>query len=199
MIQLVLVRHGRTEWNAAHRFQGRSDIPLSEEGAGQAAAIAAALAAETFDSIYSSDLRRALQTAHTIAVGRNLEVRLDYRLREFDFGAWEGLTWAEILERFPDTNAAGRTSAGEYAPPGGETFNEVRARVRGFWSERLAGPGARIVVVTHAGVLHAFIAELFGTDIEATGVHFAPGSITRIAFEGDRPYLVELDDVRHLA
>jgi broad specificity phosphatase PhoE len=199
MNELILVRHGRTEWNAAHRFQGRTDVPLSEEGVGQARAIAGALAGETFDSIYSSDLRRALQTAHTIAVGRNVDVRLDFRLREFDFGAWEGLTWAEILERFPDTNAAGGTSAGEYAPTGGETFDEVRARVRGFWNERLTGPAARNLVVTHAGILHAFIAELFGADIEAEGVRFAPGSITRIAFEGERPYLLVLDDVRHLA
>ncbi len=191
----MLVRHGRTEWNATQRFQGRTDVPLSKDGQGQARAVARALADDRFDAIYSSDLQRARHTALAIAKGRDLDVRLDVRLREFDFGAWEGLTWAEIVRRFPQLRNITRTSARDYAPLGGETFANVRQRARSFLHDVRGAPHSRVAVVTHAGVLHASIAELFGDDAELAGVRFSPGSITRIAFDEQGPRLDSLDVV----
>ncbi|MGC2244832.1 MAG: histidine phosphatase family protein, partial [Candidatus Aquilonibacter sp.] len=87
-MELVFVRHGETAWNAARRFQGQSQVPLSERGRAQAAELALALRNESFSHAYSSDLTRAMETARTIVGARVLDIASDARLREFDFGQW---------------------------------------------------------------------------------------------------------------
>jgi broad specificity phosphatase PhoE len=192
-----LVRHGRTEWNAARRFQGQSDIPLSEEGRAQAMAVAAALASEPISAIVSSDLSRALETARAIAGHHGLEVRADARLREFRFGAWEGLTWDEIVARYPVAEEMAFSSVRDYAPTGGERFEHVRARV----AEALAEAGVcdgTVLFVTHAGALHALLDILVSGEVDLSQIRLTPASITRIAMDLPTPRLRSLDDVRHL-
>jgi broad specificity phosphatase PhoE len=120
-LELVCVRHGRTAWNAVRRFQGRTDVPLDDEGRAQAQALAAHLASEHFDFALASDLSRATATAAAIGAACGVAVMSEPRLREMNFGAWEGLTWDEITERFPET-------AGRRAVDGGAT---VHSRWRG--------------------------------------------------------------------
>ena len=98
---LTLIRHGPTEWNASRRFQGRTDVPLSPTGRAHALAAAGALKSEQIERIYSSDLQRALETAQIVGEPHGAQILTDERLREFDFGAWEGLTWIEIVARNP--------------------------------------------------------------------------------------------------
>ncbi len=191
------MRHGRTAWNSSGRFQGQSDIPLSIEGRGQAAATAAALASDPLDAILSSDLWRALETAQAIAAPHRLEVVPDARLREFKFGEWEGLTWDEIIARYPVAAGMTLSSVRAYAPPGGERFEAVRARVAEVLDE-IAGREGRIVLVTHAGALHAILDVLVADQVDLQSVRLTPASITRIAMDSGRPRLVDLDDVRHL-
>ena len=95
MLRLILVRHGETEWNAQRRYQGHSDVPLSALGRRQAARAAERLAALKIDAVYTSDLGRALETAEIIAEQRGLEVCAEPRLRELNFGVFEGLTFDE--------------------------------------------------------------------------------------------------------
>lgn len=191
------MRHGRTEWNASRRFQGQSDIPLSIEGRAQAAATAAALASDPIDGIVSSDLSRAFETARAIAESHRLEVEPTPHLREFKFGEWEGLTWDEIVARYPLAADTAFSSVRAYAPPGGERFGDVRARV-GDLLDEVAGREGRIVLVTHAGALHALLDILVADQIDPETVRLTPASITRIAMGSGKPRLVSLDDVRHL-
>ena len=199
-MELTLIRHGPTEWNALDRFQGHSDILLSGDGRADARAIAAALGGERIDRIYSSDLARAMETARIIAGGRDTEIVADPRLREFDFGAWEGLTWPEIVAADPRLAAHPPTVSKLYAPQGGETFAKVCGRVRAFVDDLKAeDPEARVAVVTHAGPLHAFLAVLSLTESAADLDRFAPGGITRIALDAKGARLIGLDDRRHLS
>jgi broad specificity phosphatase PhoE len=191
------VRHGRTEWNAARRFQGQSDIPLSEEGRAQARATAAALTGVPLDALVSSDLSRALDTARAIGADRALEVVPDPRLREFAFGEWEGLTWDQIVARFPVAHDMAFSSVRAYRPTGGERFDEVRERV-GAVLDAYRDRAGTVAFVTHAGALHALLDILVGREVDLSAVRLTPASITRIAMDSPRPRLMSLDDVRHL-
>ncbi|MDQ2992754.1 MAG: histidine phosphatase family protein [Candidatus Eremiobacteraeota bacterium] len=191
------MRHGRTEWNALRRFQGQSDIPLSDEGRTQAAATAGALASEPLEAIVSSDLSRAFETARVIAAHHDLEVVPDPRLREFAFGEWEGLTWDEIVARYPVAADMAFSSVRAYAPTGGERFDSVRARV-GRVLDEFAGREGRVVFVTHAGALHALLDILVADQLDLQTVRLTPASITRIAMDSGKARLMSLDDVRHL-
>jgi broad specificity phosphatase PhoE len=178
------------------RFQGRTDVPLSDIGRLQARAIAQALANVSFSRVYASTLQRAVETAQIIAKPRNLRVETDARLREFDFGDWEGLTWGEIVTKWPELAAQAFTSARQYHPHGGEAFGVVVDRVRQFLNELFPEPGERILIVAHAGTLHAAIDALHILPPEQLG--FSTASITRIAMDGGRARLMVLNDVSHL-
>ncbi len=195
LIEISLVRHGTTEWNASHRFQGHSDVPLSEVGRAQARRLADRLRGERFDVIYASDLIRAVETASILAEPHGLEVRRDPRLREFDFGEWEGLRWDEIVATRPQLRERALTAAALYSPDGGETFAAVCERVGSFFDELRAAPVGHAAIVMHAGPLHAALAVL---GLSGEGQRFAPASLTRITMEDGQPRLISLSDVRHL-
>lgn len=182
--ELAVVRHGRTAWNADGRFQGQSDVPLDAQGRAQAAALGRALVNDRYHVAVASDLERARETARIVLGARNLPLDLDPRWREMHFGTWEGLTWAQIVERQPELAERGATTPRFYTPPEGESFDDVCARV----SEALAAlavrldSGGRALVVTHAGVLHALLRVALGeSEAAALGVKFAPGTVTRLA------------------
>jgi 2,3-bisphosphoglycerate-dependent phosphoglycerate mutase len=202
-VLLTLIRHGPTEWNATHRFQGRTDLSLSACGLRHAAAIAAALREERIDALYSSDLARAMETAAAIAEAHAIAMVPDARLREFDFGAWEGLTWDEVVAANPHFGGRGSTAAKLYAPQDGESFAQVCRRVEAFVDQaRVRHSGGRIAVVTHAGPLHAALSVLGLDHVEASrdnlSLRFTPGGITRIALERDGARILELDSIGHL-
>ncbi|MGI8667021.1 MAG: histidine phosphatase family protein, partial [Jatrophihabitans sp.] len=125
--RIVILRHGRTAWNAARRYQGQEDPPLDELGQVQAIEAAALVAAMRPDLVLTSDLSRARQTAQKLASLTGLELREDSRLRERHLGHWQGLTRDEVARRFPDEFAdwlAGR----DVTRRGGETRAQVAAR-----------------------------------------------------------------------
>lgn len=197
------MRHGETEWNATRRYQGRSDIPLSEVGRAQARAVREALRDHSFDAIYASDLQRAIETASIVAEPHGLSVESDPRIREFDFGAWEGLTWPQIVERWPEFAEHGATAAKLYRPEGGERFEDVCARVQSFLDDLRRTPHENVLVVTHAGVLHAML-DVLGSAIEdrpgdGLSVSFSQASVTKIAMTRDQVRLITLNDVSHLS
>lgn len=105
-VEILLIRHGETAWNAERRLQGQLDIPLNPHGLRQAAALAAALRHEAIDAVIASDLQRARQTAQALATARALPLRLDPALRERCYGAFEGLLYADIAAQFPAAHAA---------------------------------------------------------------------------------------------
>lgn len=173
---------------------------MSNRGREQAHALASALATQRFTHAYASDLERAWETAGIIAGAQPpLAVTPDQRLREFDFGQWEGLTWTQIVERWPELLEREATQARLYEPPGGERFEAVVARVGAFLSDaRTLGEGANVLAVAHAGTLHAALAALRPDGVDPLGVVFGTASFTRIAMEGARARIITLNDVHHL-
>src|SRR4051794_41405307 len=151
MQRLVLWRHGRTEWNAAGRFQGQLDPALDTEGRSQAIRVAPQLAAELpvgQTVVVSSDLSRAAETAASLTTVLGVPLQLDERLREHGMGSWEGLTRDEVAERYPEQYAdwvAGRPVRGR----GGEESPEVAERALAALADLPEAPVA--VVVTHGG------------------------------------------------
>jgi broad specificity phosphatase PhoE len=166
---LVLVRHGETVWNREGRFQGHTDIELSEIGRGQARALRARLEAshphlfdEAYTAIMTSDLRRARETAEIAFgfTGRTLHIRRE--LREFCYGVFEGKTRREIDERFPGAMAAWLAGDRAFAVEGGESRAEVHARVHGAVRGFLAAaPQRHVVIVAHGGVMRQLLLACF--------------------------------------
>jgi probable phosphoglycerate mutase len=159
--RVVLLRHGRTEWNATGRFQGQLDSPLDAVGKAQALAAGIAVAPMRPDVLVSSDLIRALDTAGAVSDVIDQDIAVDQRLREVDLGEWQGLTRSEARTQFPDEYA--RWQAGEDARRGsGETYAEVGARAVECihdWLEQLS-PGSLLLAVTHGGTARATIGTL---------------------------------------
>lgn len=123
----------------------------------------------------------------------------DARLREFAFGQWEGLTWEQIVERFPQTTGTDLLAVRDYRPPGGETLEDVRARV-GSFLDGIPEPDGDIVVVSHAGALHAALAHLFGDPYFGWNIRLLPASRTRIRRTAHAaPGAIVVNDVAHLA
>jgi probable phosphoglycerate mutase len=161
--RLVLVRHGRTAWNAAGRAQGHADVGLDDVGQQQAAAAAPYLASLAPAALWTSDLARARQTAGYLEKETGLVAVEDARLREFAVGIRQGLTLAEFAERHPQEHA--RWSRHDDARlPGAETAQEVRARMLPALRELLAvlAPGRTGVVVTHGACLKVAVVGLLG-------------------------------------
>ncbi|MGQ0577485.1 MAG: histidine phosphatase family protein [Betaproteobacteria bacterium] len=153
---LTLVRHGETEWNAAGRIQGHLDIPLSATGFAQAAAIGRRLGGEAFDSILSSDLERALQTARAIVRYSKQAIIGDARLRERRLGVLQGFTGEEAATRHPQAWQAFKARHPDAPLEGGERLAEFSRRVVGLIEYLLMTyTGSRLLLVTHGGVLDA--------------------------------------------
>ena len=161
----MLWRHGQTSWNAQHRFQGQSDIPLDEIGQAQAEQAARRLATLRPDALFSSDLVRAQQTAAPLARLTGLTVTLDKDLRERFGGVWEGLSDQEIRERYPAERIT-------WSPPNGELAVVVADRVAGALN-RIADtlePGQLAIAVGHGAALRLGMERFLGIFTETTPV-----------------------------
>ncbi len=201
MTRLFLIRHGETEWNKSLKYQGRQDIPLSEEGRTQARRIAARLAGAKLDGVYSSDLSRAVETAQIISACHNLEVNPVPELRETDFGCWEGLTYPEINEQFHEVMKKWRTNPRETKIPGGESLGEVADRCWIGLNQIIeANPNRNILVVTHGGIIRITVATILGMSLnEYWKVKQDNGCLNIIEFyKKSRAILCLLNDTGHL-
>ena len=150
MTQLCLVRHGQTDWNLEGRYQGQSDVPLNENGLAQARSLIERLNGRTFAAVYSSDLKRARQTAKPIANKLGLPVQIEPRLREINQGEWEGVLVEDIKARYAEIWSQRTVDPASVRPPGGETVSEVAERVYAALDgiARLF-PTERVLIVSH--------------------------------------------------
>ena len=150
MTRLVLIRHGETDWNVEGRYQGQANPPLNARGRAQARRLAEELRGVGLDVLYSSPLRRALQTAQVIAETLGLPLHIEPRLMEINQGDWEGCLRSEIAARYPDLFRRWETEPWEVTPPGGESLAQVQARVYAALDEILARhPRQCVGLVTH--------------------------------------------------
>ena len=199
--RLLLCRHGQTAFNAALRFQGQLDEPLSELGREQAHLLAHRLAEEPIDVAYTSDLGRAHETALLALAGRTAPLRQDPRLREIAFGRWEGLTFAEIKVRCPDDVAARERDRVNYAMPGGESLAQMGQRVTSFLDDVLPKhAGQSLLVMAHGGTINALLATLLNIPLTSwwrLRNHNANLSVIEFTRQGTR--LAGFNDTCHLA
>jgi broad specificity phosphatase PhoE len=204
--RLLLVRHGQSTWNAAGRWQGQADPPLSDLGRLQAKLAAAAVPSVVGDvtAVWSSDLQRAAETARIIAAELDVALTIDEGLRERDAGEWSGLTRDQIEERFPGyLDAPGPRSSfapdgARRRPPGWESDDVLLARaVAAFERIAATAPGAEVLVVTHGGLIYTVEHE-FGApharlaNAEGRWVIADDGDLRL----GDRVLLLDDDDPR---
>lgn len=199
----VLLRHGETPLTADKRFSGSGgdDPELSEKGLWQARRAADTLAARgTVQAVVTSPLARCRQTAQAVADRLGLDVRVDEGLRETDFGAWEGLTFAEVKERYPDELHAWLGSA-KAAPPGGESFAAVARRVSLSRDKLLARhPGRTVLLVTHVTPIKTLVRLALGAPPESLfRMELSPAALSAVAYYGDgNASLRLLNDTSHL-
>jgi broad specificity phosphatase PhoE len=162
--ELLLVRHGETDWNRDRRFQGHADQPLNDAGREQARALADQLAGERIDFVYTSDLVRARETAEIVAARVGADVVVLSELREIDVGDWEGLTWPEIEQRHPE----GARSWHEHGQgwTSGETYDELGERIIAALRRIAADhPDQNVLVVGHGGTVRATRAFIEGLSV----------------------------------
>jgi len=193
MTTIYLARHGESDWNVERRWQGHADRPLTDRGRGQAQDLAARLAGVDLDAVYSSDLRRAWETADAVASAKGLDVIRLPELREVDVGSWSGLTRDECEARFPEAFA--RWRAGGSGWDDGESYEEMGERIVEAIG-RLAAEhqGGAILVVSHGGPIRAVHAHALGVDIAThrrTGPVEPNARLSAVAVEDGRFARVE--------
>ncbi len=197
IIELIVVRHGETDWNRIRRLQGHTDIALNATGIDQADRLRDALAGEEIDAIYASDLSRAMETARPIADLLRLPIRSDRLLRERNYGVLEGLTFPEIVEQHPDEAEHLRLRSAEHTIPGGESqrtfFDRVVdtvSRIAKVERDMAAARGSSvstILIVTHGGVLDMLHRSASGLALDAERACPIPNAaINRLRFDKDR-------------
>ena len=201
MTEIIIIRHGETEWNKTGRFQGHSDVPLSEEGRAQAEALGKNLVVDHVDAIYASDLTRAMETAAPLAERFGLPVIPDPQLRELNFGAWEGRNFNDVNAENPDAMKNFYNDPEQANIPDSENFTDFQRRVAGRVREIAAQErGKRIVIVSHGASIRILLANLLSIPIRSIW-HLSQlnTAVNKIRFEDDGFAIVTLmNDTSHL-
>jgi probable phosphoglycerate mutase len=199
--RILAIRHGETAWNVETRIQGQLDVPLNEMGRRQADRLAQAVSHEGLSTVYSSDLGRARETAEAVLRGAGLrEAVLDTGLRERAFGVFEGLTYREIEQRWPEESARWRVRDPEFGAQGGETLLAFYARCVDT-ATRLAAahPGETIALVAHGGVMDCLYRAATRVDLRAPRSWLlGNASINRLLHTPQGFTLVGWSDTGHL-
>ena len=197
----VLLRHGQTPMSVQKRYAGRADVPLTGLGLQQAAAAASRLASSGLDVIVTSPLRRAVRTAEQVAAATGAPVVTDEGFRETDFGAWEGLTFAEVRERWPAEMTAWLADPA-VAPPGGESLAEVSERVTAALRRVLAARKRQaVLIVSHVTPIKTLVAAaLLAPPAALYRMHLDVAALSEIDWYEDGPAVLRsFNDTGHLA
>ena len=201
MLELYLIRHGQSTWNKTGRIQGQTDVPLSEEGVRQAEALAKRLKDWVFDKVYSSDLKRAKQTAD-IAFGHAAMI-LDKRLREIHLGDFQGRTWNEMTDAERDVFSVQFAGPYHHKVPGGESNDDLRDRALA-WLAELPREG-RVLAFTHGGFIVSVLQSVVGRpeprhwkSMEGWGFWIENTSLTKLLLEEKFKTISVVSDHSHL-
>ena len=199
--RIIAVRHGETPWNVDARIQGQLDIQLNDTGRWQARRVGHALSSEQIAAIYSSDLGRAHETARAIADAAGIPVVAHQGLRERRFGVFEGKTFDEIHQTWPEHAQNWKRRIPEWAPPeGGESLLQLRERVARTVSDLASKHrGEQIAVVAHGGVLDTLYRIATGQEVNSPRTWQLPnGAINRLLWTPEGFTLVGWSDTQHL-
>ena len=198
--RIIAIRHGETAWNVATRIQGQLDIGLNAMGRQQARRVALALATESIEAIYSSDLLRAWDTAISIGDAVNTPVQTVTALRERGFGMFEGKTFQQINELWPEEAKRWRQRDPAYAPDGGESLLAFRDRVIAEVNRlAVAHAGAQIAMVAHGGVMDVLYRAATRQEIQAPRTwDLGNATINRLLWTPEGLTIVGWADNHHL-
>lgn len=195
--QFGLIRHAPTAWNLKKRIMGQMDPALAPVGEDAARRWGRRLASENWDSILSSDSRRAVQTAELVNLSVRAELHTDTRLQEQNWGRWSGRRLSEIRAGAKDRLEALEQTGWRFRPPGGEDRRSVRRRAFRALAEAVARwPGARILVVTHEGVIKCLVYHLRGRRfVPSEAPLLLPYHLHRITAGAGRPWRVDVNAI----
>jgi len=200
-LELILIRHGETDWNKDRVFRGHMDMRLNATGVAQADATAEALKGVVFDAIFSSPLKRALVTARRIAKPHEIEVREAEGFTDMYFGSWQGLTEAQVAEKYPPMLRKWNVSPAHFRPPGGESTKKAWKRVNSQLREILFTHGTgTVVVVSHRvplKMMTAYLLKQKRADIHSIKHDPCAISVFRVHDKGEYE-AVRLNDTSHL-
>jgi broad specificity phosphatase PhoE len=196
----LLLRHGQTPMSVQKRYAGRTDAPLTDTGIQQAAAAAKRLAQAGIGAIVSSPLQRTVRTAEEVSAVTGVPVVTDDGFRETDFGAWEGLTFAEVRERWPSEMTAWLADPA-VAPPGGESFAQVSERVTAALHRVLAERARQaVLIVSHVTPIKTLVAAaLLAPPAALFRMHLDVAALSEIDWYPDGPAVLRTyNDTAHL-
>ena len=198
--EVILIRHGESEWNLSGRWQGHADSPLSNRGIEQAEALGKRMLNEKLDCFYSSDLERARHTSRLVGGPSGWEAEFMESLRERDLGVIEGLTTDEMLEKYTQEYQSFRNDGPEYQVPGGESFRQFYDRCSGALEDvAMRNPGKKIGLVTHGGFLGAIFRYVLNIPLDAErNFVLLNCSINRLEKTDSGWNLVSWGDIAHL-
>ncbi|MBE2271955.1 MAG: histidine phosphatase family protein [Anaerolinea sp.] len=196
--RIIFIRPGETDWNKQGRWQGWVATPLNEHGRRQAESLARFLRTIGMSALYSSDLRRAMQTAEILCRVLGYEAIPDERLRERNIGLWQGLTLDEMRAWYADEYESMLKDVNAYRVPAGESRDEVRARMKSAYNDIMQqARGETVGILTHTTALKVLLEDLF-PGYDAIGANLGNTSVTTMRRKGDSWTLVAVDDCLHL-
>ncbi|MBN1692427.1 MAG: histidine phosphatase family protein [Dehalococcoidales bacterium] len=200
MPEIILIRHGETQYNAKETFRGRADVPLNENGLEQAQLLSEYLTDDKIDVVYSSPLKRAVKTAEIIAAPHRLKVNVVENLNDIDCGQWQGLTLEEVQEKYEEIYQDWLDTPEQVRLPGGESLEDVRSRVLPFVQDAVMRYGeGKIVFVSHRVVNKVLICALLRLDNSSFwSFKMDTAAITRFTFDGNRVVLTSHNDTSYL-
>ncbi len=164
MTEIILARHGETDWNAGEIFRGRVDVELNETGVKQAELLAEYLSGIEIEAVYTSPLKRALKTAGIIAGNHRVGVMVTHALIDLDFGEWQGLSHQEVKAKYPGLYTEWVNHPERASLPAGEGLNDVRERAVSLVEGVVAQYKGRVIMVSHRVVNKVLICALLGLD-----------------------------------
>ncbi len=200
MLEIILVRHGETEYNILETFRGRVDIPLNETGLRQSQLLGQYLRREKIAIVYSGPLQRAVKTAEAIAAPHKLKVNIVANLDDIDCGQWQGLTLSEVKKKYSEVYQDWLDMPEQVKIPGGESLEDVRKRALPFVQDAITRCGeGKIVLVSHRVVCKVLICALLRLDNSYFwSFKMDTGAVTRFTCDGNRITLVAHNDTSFL-
>lgn len=194
-MKLILARHGETDWNVAKKIQGVTDTDLNENGRRQAKELAEAVIAGNLDitAIYSSHLKRAAQTAACVADALNLPYHTMEDLQELNFGKWEGNSWHEVKERYPEEFGVWYTNRRYTPAPDGESYQQMLERLLPALQDILHRERGNVLVVIHSAEIVAFQAALHDTSFQTMAKDYPIGNAQTVEFDGEQILNMKLE------